>query len=202
MTDIGTEIDEDEKIHLGFTFRYVMTSLTSAMPGADSRANSFPVEQTALNKGKLLTWTKGFAATNAIGHDVVKLLQDALDRKHVPVRCSALVNDTVGTLLSRSYQSGPALIGTNGAYIDRVETIEKLGEAAIAESKKGGKDAGEYMVVNTEWGAIDNQVRTYRARERFRELELIGESFHTSLQRKVLPVSMFDNKLDRESINP
>ena len=117
-----------------------------------------------MNKGKLLTWTKGFAAKNAIGHDVVKLLQDALDRKHVSVRCSALVNDTVGTLLSRSYQSGPALIGaifgtgTNGAYIDRVETISKLGEAAIAESKKGGKDAGEYMVVNTEWGAIDNQV--------------------------------------------
>jgi len=125
---------------------------------------SFPVEQTALDKGRLLTWTKGFSTKNAIGHDVVKLLQDALDRKHVHVKCSALVNDTVGTLLSRSYQSGPALVGaifgtgTNGAYIDRVETISKLGEAAIAESQKGGKDAGEYMVVNTEWGAIDNKV--------------------------------------------
>jgi hexokinase len=126
--------------------------------------DSFPVEQTALDKGKLLTWTKGFAAKNAIGHDVVKLLQDALDRKQVHVRCSALVNDTVGTLLSRSYQSGPALIGaifgtgTNGAYIDKVDTITKLGEGAITESKKGGKDGGAYMVVNTEWGAIDNQV--------------------------------------------
>lgn len=164
LTDVGSNIPEDEAIHLGFTF-------------------SFPVEQTALDKGTLLTWTKGFAAKNAIGHDVVKLLQDSLDKKHIHVKCSALVNDTVGTLLSRSYQSGPALVGaifgtgTNGAYIDRVETIEKLGEKAIAEAKKGGKFAGEYMVVNTEWGAVDNK-------------------------RKYLPVSPFDNKLDRKSINP
>lgn len=54
---------------------------------------SFPVEQTALNEGKILTWTKGFSAKNAIGNDVVKLLQDAFDRKHLHVRCVALVND-------------------------------------------------------------------------------------------------------------
>jgi len=54
---------------------------------------SFPVEQTALNSGRILTWTKGFAAKNAIGNDVVKLLQDAFDRKHMHVKCVALVND-------------------------------------------------------------------------------------------------------------
>jgi hexokinase len=57
---------------------------------------SFPVEQTAIDAGKLLTWTKGFNAKNAIGHDVVRLLQDAFDRKHIHVRCSALVNDVSG----------------------------------------------------------------------------------------------------------
>ena len=55
--------------------------------------HSFPVEQTALDKGKLLTWTKGFSATGAIGHDVVELLQDALNRKNLHVKCTALVND-------------------------------------------------------------------------------------------------------------
>lgn len=54
---------------------------------------SFPVEQTALDSGKILTWTKGFSARNAIGHDVVKLLQDAFDRRHMHVKCVALVND-------------------------------------------------------------------------------------------------------------
>ena len=54
---------------------------------------SFPVEQTALDEGKILTWTKGFSAKHAVGNDVVKLLQDAFDRKHLHVRCVALVND-------------------------------------------------------------------------------------------------------------
>jgi len=36
---------------------------------------------------------QGFAAKNAIGHDVVKLLQDAFNRKHLHVKCVALVND-------------------------------------------------------------------------------------------------------------
>ncbi|WRT67179.1 uncharacterized protein IL334_004145 [Kwoniella shivajii] len=164
LTEIGSDISNNEPMHLGFTF-------------------SFPVEQTAIDAGKLLTWTKGFNARNAVGNDVVKLLQDAFDRKHIHVRCSAIVNDTVGTLLSRSYQSGPSLIGaifgtgTNGAYIDKTRTIKKLGESKIKEAEAGGEHAGEFMVVNTEWGAFDNG-------------------------RHCLPISIFDNKLDRESINP
>ena len=66
--------DSTSYVHLGLTF-------------------SFPVEQTALGSGKILTWTKGFSAKNAVGNDVVKLLQDAFDRKHMHVKCVALVND-------------------------------------------------------------------------------------------------------------
>jgi hexokinase len=66
--------DSTTYVHLGLTF-------------------SFPVEQTALGSGKILTWTKGFSAKNAVGNDVVKLLQDAFDRKHMHVKCVALVND-------------------------------------------------------------------------------------------------------------
>jgi hexokinase len=35
---------------------------------------SFAVEQTALNEGKLLGWTKGFDVKGVPGKDVVKLL--------------------------------------------------------------------------------------------------------------------------------
>lgn len=156
-----------EQLYLGFTF-------------------SFPVEQSALDKGKLITWTKvsgpgsikrframctasadvhsamtnerdhavtsaffqqGFEAKNAIGHDVVQLLQDALDRKQVSVKCSALVNDTVGTLLSRAYQSGAALVGgifgtgTNGAYVERMSAIKKPLPVPLDF---------EFMIINTE----------------------------------------------------
>jgi hexokinase len=68
-------IDTDPPaLHLGLTF-------------------SFPVEQKALDSGVLLTWTKGFSAKNAIGHDIVQLLQNAFDKKHMHVKCVALVND-------------------------------------------------------------------------------------------------------------
>ncbi|KAI0721984.1 hexokinase-domain-containing protein [Cerioporus squamosus] len=150
-------LSEDPAVPLGLTF-------------------SFPVEQTALNQGKILTWTKGFAAKNAIGNDVVKLLQDAFDRKHLHVKCVALVNDTVGALLSRAYTGGSCILGsifgtgTNGAYVERVENIKKLGDSPARQ--KGG-----YMVVNTEWGAFNNT-------------------------RTVLPTTPYDNKLDRQSINP
>ncbi|TFL00601.1 hexokinase [Pterulicium gracile] len=138
---------------------------------------SFPVEQTALDSGKILTWTKGFAATNAIGNDVVRLLQDAFDRKHLHVKCVALVNDTVGALLSRAYASGGCTLGaifgtgTNGAFMDDVSKITKLGPNHPAISRGG------QMVVNTEWGAFNNS-RTH------------------------LPSTPFDKTMDRQSINP
>lgn len=74
---------------------------------------------------------------------------------------SKWLDQTVGTMLSSSYQHGPALIGaifgtgTNGAYLEDLNKITKLGETYIKEQteKVGGK-----MVINTEWGALDNSV--------------------------------------------
>lgn len=42
--------------------------------------------------------------------------------------------------------------GTNGAYVEKVEKITKLGDAPVR--KLGGE-----MVVNCEWGAFNNTVR-------------------------------------------
>ncbi|KAJ6538972.1 hypothetical protein B0H19DRAFT_960128 [Mycena capillaripes] len=153
-------------VHLGLTF-------------------SFPVEQTALDSGKILTWTKGFSAKHAIGNDVVKLLQDAFDRKHMHVKCVALVNDTVGALLSRAYTAGGCVLGaifgtgTNGAYVEDLANIRKLANDPAAS--RGG-----LMVVNTEWGAFNNSATRHS----------------WAMQRSHLPVTPFDNTLDRTSINP
>ncbi|PVG04187.1 putative glucokinase [Serendipita vermifera] len=154
MEEMGNVPDE-ECLHLGMTF-------------------SFPVEQTALGAGRLLTWTKGFSATGAIGNDVVQLLQDSLDKKRVRCKCVALVNDTVGTLLTRGYLTGSCFLGaifgtgTNGAYVEDLSELTKL---------KKGKDQASKMIINTEWGAFDNA-------------------------RQVLPLTRWDNALDRISINP
>ncbi|KAK9693450.1 hypothetical protein K7432_013924 [Basidiobolus ranarum] len=122
----------------------------------------------------LLQWTKSFAATNVIGHDVAQLLQDALNRKHLSkIKVAALVNDTVGTLLAAGYAEPSTTIGvifgtgTNAAYLERIDAIPKW---------TGPNDEAE-MVVNMEWGAFGND-------------------------KKVLPVTKYDNRLDNSSPVP
>ena len=113
---------------------------------------SYPCEQTSLRAGTLVKWTKGFSASGAEGQDVVQLLQRALKRAGCPgASIKALVNDTVGTLAAAMHKDKAAVIGmilgtgTNAAYVERLDRIEKLDSAAGAAS-----DAK--MVVNCEWG--------------------------------------------------
>ncbi|KAK3671483.1 glucokinase [Recurvomyces mirabilis] len=163
---IGASFHDEEVFHLGFTF-------------------SFPVQQSGINKGTLIRWTKGFDIKDTIGKDVCALLQKEIDLLHLPVKVAALVNDTVGTLMARSYTSpgktGTLLgaifgTGTNGAYVEKLDRVTKL--------KKGGsKAAGDVddstgeMIINTEWGSFDNQL-------------------------SVLPSTSYDKSLDAESNNP
>ncbi|KAJ2538173.1 hypothetical protein IWW35_006283, partial [Coemansia sp. RSA 1878] len=118
-------------IHMGLTF-------------------SYPVQQTSLNSGTLVQWTKGLNVPGCVGRDVVRLLQDALLRLGLRVKVAALVNDTVGTLLSAAYSDPTAQMGvilgtgTNAAYYED--------EANVAKWKGEG---GE-IVLNMEWGAFDS----------------------------------------------
>ncbi|KAI5810031.1 hexokinase-domain-containing protein [Peziza echinospora] len=162
--------DEDNEHHLrlGFTF-------------------SFPVDQKGINKGFLIRWTKGFDIKDAIGKDVCALLQKEIDALELPVVVAALVNDTVGTLMARSYTSpgetGTLLgaifgTGTNGAYVEKLRNLKKLTATEEAKEAYGvyDKSTGE-MVVNTEWGSFDNAM-------------------------KVLPDTRYDRALDANSVNP
>jgi hexokinase len=109
-------------------------------------------------------------------------LQSEIDALKLPVRVAALVNDTVGTLMARSYTSpgktGTLLgaifgTGTNGAYVEKLDKITKL--ASMTDSAYD-KDTGE-MIVNTEWGSFDNHLH-------------------------VLPNTPYDADLDKDSVNP
>lgn len=140
---------------------------------------SFPVQQLGINKGNLIRWTKGFDIPDAVGKDVCALLQTEIDRLHLPVKVAALVNDTVGTLMARSYTStgkhrsilGAIFgTGTNGAYIEKLDKIKKPIQGDYEKS------TGE-MVINTEWGSFDNQLN-------------------------VLPNTPWDKALDAHSVNP
>ena len=160
----GEGFQKEEIFQLGFTF-------------------SFPVNQIGINRGTLARWTKGFDIDDAVGQDVCELLQKEIDALHLPVKVAALVNDTVGTLMARSYTSpgktGTLLgaifgTGTNGAYVEKLDKITKL--KSMAESADYDRSTGN-MIVNTEWGSFDNQM-------------------------SVLPNTVYDEALDKATPNP
>lgn len=75
---------EDVPLPLGFTF-------------------SFPMAQHSLDSGCLVTWTKTFNCPDVVGKDVVKLLQQSLEKYgHNHIEVIAILNDTTGTLVSPS----------------------------------------------------------------------------------------------------
>jgi len=132
---IGTFLEEKkippQGLSLGFTF-------------------SFPVQQTKINSGVLVGWTKGFSVKGVIGSDVINLLKRALDAKGLgSIAVTALANDTVGTLAAKSYEDPNCDIGiilgtgTNACYSESLSKIYKW---------KGPKTPTGRMIINTEWG--------------------------------------------------
>lgn len=139
---------------------------------------AFPVQQTSVNSGVLLRWTKGFDIPDAVGKDVCELLQTELDELKLPVKITAIVNDTLATIMTRAFSlpvsqtrtcTGAIFgTGTNGAYLEQLSKITKdIGEHDTS--------TGE-MFLSTEWGSFDNKL-------------------------KVLPNTVFDKDLNDASLN-
>ncbi|XP_073322092.1 hexokinase-2 [Pagrus major] len=121
---------KDKKLPLGFTF-------------------SFPCQQTKLDESVLLSWTKGFKANGVEGKDVVNLLRKSIKKRgDFDIDILAVINDTVGTMMTCGYDDHLCEIGlivgtgTNACYMEQMRNIELL-----------DVDEGR-MCVNTEWGAF------------------------------------------------
>lgn len=149
----------DHKLPLGFTF-------------------SYPASQDRINEGVLQRWTKGFDIDGVEGHDVVPMLQVAIEKQKVPIDVVALINDTTGTLVASMYTDQEAKMGLifgtgcNGAYYDVVKDIPKL-EGKTSDDIPGDSP----MAINCEYGAFDNE-------------------------HKVLPRTKYDIQIDAESPRP
>eukprot|EP01127_Copromyxa_protea_P003354 TRINITY_DN13180_c0_g1_i1.p1 TRINITY_DN13180_c0_g1~~TRINITY_DN13180_c0_g1_i1.p1 ORF type:complete len:451 (+),score=93.51 TRINITY_DN13180_c0_g1_i1:99-1355(+) len=123
---------------------------------------SYPVEQQNLHSGVLLKWTKNFTVPGVVGNDVCDLLHQSFHKVGVDMKVSAMISDTVGTLLSGAYQArnlgveGDAkcfagLIlgtGTNVCYMEKLENIKKLN----TEGQEG------FMAINAETGNFGSRV--------------------------------------------
>uniref|UniRef100_A0A3Q0S433 Hexokinase-2 n=1 Tax=Amphilophus citrinellus TaxID=61819 RepID=A0A3Q0S433_AMPCI len=110
---------------------------------------SFPCDQTKLDEGILLKWTKGFKASGCEGRDVVTLLKEAVRRRQeFDLNFVAVVNDTVGTMMTCAYEDPKCEVGlivgtgTNACYMEEMHNIE------LVEGNSGR------MCVNVEWGAF------------------------------------------------
>ena len=131
--------------HLGFTF-------------------SYPCEQKAINHGVLQRWTKGFDIKGVEGHDVVPMFEAALKKRGVPIKVTAVVNDTTGTLIASNYADPNTqigcifgtggsiclvhllILGCNAAYMENAGAIPKLEHLNLPPDMP--------MAINCEWYAV------------------------------------------------
>ncbi|KAG6357798.1 hypothetical protein INS49_013677 [Diaporthe citri] len=147
---------EDYPLPLGFTF-------------------SYPIHQDYIDRGRLVTWTKGFEIKGVEQEDVVIQLGEALSRRELPVRIIALINDTVGAMIASAYKDPETIIGAifgtgcNAAYMEDVGSIPKISGSGLAPELP--------LAINCEYGAFDNSHR-------------------------VLPRTKYDIEIDEESAKP
>lgn len=113
---------------------------------------SYPCSQDAIDHGVLQRWTKGFDVKDTEGVDVVPVLNEELKKAGLDITCTALINDTTGTLIASNYVDPEMKIavifgtGCNAAYMETIEHIPKL--------HGQGFDKDLQMAINCEWGAF------------------------------------------------
>jgi len=159
IADTILQFIKQDQVKLGFTF-------------------SFPVNQLTLNSGILIKWTKGFTAKEVVNKDVVGLLNKAMKKMGVTATVNVLMNDTVGTLLTGSYQQvnedvciGLILgTGSNTCYMEKTSNIKKFNNP---------NDKSTSMVVNMEAGNFGSR--------------RIGTD---------MPMTKWDHELNQKSNNP
>ena len=136
---------------------------------------SYPAQQDYIDHGVLQTWTKGFDISGVEGHDVVPPFEAALAKRGLPIKLTALINDTTGTLIASNYTDPDTQIGAifgtgcNAAYMEHCGAIPKLAHMNLP--------ADMPIAINCEYGAFDNE-------------------------HKVLPRTKYDVAIDDDSPRP
>ncbi|NXA82770.1 HXK2 protein, partial [Thryothorus ludovicianus] len=138
----------------------------------------FSCRQTQLDKAELLSWSKGFSCSGVVGKDVVQLLQSAINKRqmgangtngtnggswlspwsrkssqsvpgqHCRVEVVALMNDTVGTMMTCSMEGKPCEVAI---VADKGSNCCFMAEAYLVET---AEETSGRMCINTEWGCF------------------------------------------------
>ena len=116
---------------------------------------SFPASQDYIDHGVLQRWTKGFDIEGVEGQDVVPLFEAAVAKRKLPVKLSALINDTTGTLIASAYTDRHMKIGCifgtgcNAAYMEDCGSVPKIAHYNLPPDMP--------IAINCEYGAFDNE---------------------------------------------
>ncbi|CAK4030773.1 Hexokinase [Lecanosticta acicola] len=135
---------------------------------------SYPATQDCIDQGILQRWTKGLDIKGVEGHDVAAQVREAIEKRNLPIKLVALVNDTTGAMISSYYNDPDTIIGCifgtgcNAAYMEHCSAIPKLPEGVPKDRE---------MAINCEYGAFDNSCR-------------------------VLPRTKYDLEIDEQSPRP
>ncbi|NXD39292.1 HXK3 protein, partial [Copsychus sechellarum] len=159
----------------------------------------FSCQQTRLDKAELLSWSKGFSCSGVVGKDVVQLLQSAINKQEVGasgkdsswlslwkgrkssqftpgqlhhVEVVAVMNDTVGTMMTCSMEGRPCEVGM---VADKGSNCCFMAESYLVET---ADETSGRMCVNTEWGCFGDD-------------GVLKDVF-----------TLYDERVDEESSNP
>ena len=136
---------------------------------------SYPCTQDYIDHGVLQRWTKGFDIDGVEGQDVVPLFESALAKRGLPIKLTALINDTTGTLIASNYTDESTRIGAifgtgcNAAYMENCGSVPKIAHMNLPPETP--------IAINCEYGAFDNE-------------------------HVVLPLTKYDKIIDRDSPRP
>ncbi|KAF3484247.1 hexokinase-1 [Arthroderma uncinatum] len=115
---------------------------------------SFPIDQTSIRSGLVISMGKGFLCSNGtVGDDLSELIMAACHKRNLNVRIEAIVNDSSATLLSRAYSDPSTRMslilgtGTNVAihYPTSAIGLEKFGNRSAEWFAEASR-----VIVNTE----------------------------------------------------
>ncbi|XP_039867132.1 hexokinase HKDC1-like [Simochromis diagramma] len=165
---------------------------------------SFPCEQTAIDTGILVSWTKGFKATDCEGHDVVNLLREAIKRRNeYDLDIVAVVNDTVGTMMSCAYEDPQCEVGliagtgSNACYMEELKNIEKIRQKK--QKTEGDEETPEAVEDKDDGSKGDKKAETSETSKMCINTEWGGLGDDGSLDDIITP---FDAEVDHNSVNP
>jgi hexokinase len=118
---------------------------------------SYPAMQDFIDHGVLQTWTKGWDVMGVEGEDVTVQLREAMEKRKLPVKLVALINDTTGAMIASAYHDPETIVGAifgtgcNAAYMEDSDSIPKIA---------GRLPPACPVAINCEYGARQQPHRT------------------------------------------